>query len=74
MVSKISSDHPLQVAISGSLDACRSGFACVGGLVWRQRCRTSRAHGAQPSSDEGGGDLLGGLGGLLDKLQKGGEV
>jgi hypothetical protein len=28
--------------------------------------------GAQPSSDEGGGGLLGGLGGLLDKLQKDG--
>jgi hypothetical protein len=26
--------------------------------------------GVQPSSDEGGGNLLGGLGGLLDKLQK----
>ena len=28
--------------------------------------------GAQPTSDEGAGGLLGGLGGLLDKLQKGG--
>jgi uncharacterized protein YidB (DUF937 family) len=28
--------------------------------------------GSQPSSDEGAGGLLGGLGGLLDKLQKGG--
>jgi uncharacterized protein YidB (DUF937 family) len=28
--------------------------------------------GAQPTSDEGSGGLLGGLGGLLDKLQKGG--
>jgi uncharacterized protein YidB (DUF937 family) len=28
--------------------------------------------GSQPSSDEGGGGLLGGLGGLLEKLQKGG--
>ena len=28
--------------------------------------------GSQPTSDEGGGGLLGGLGGLLDKLQKGG--
>ena len=27
---------------------------------------------AQPTSDEGAGGLLGGLGGLLDKLQKGG--
>src|SRR5262245_8045597 len=31
----------------------------------------SAAKDAQPTSDEGGG-LLGGLGGLLDKLQKGG--
>ena len=28
--------------------------------------------GSQPTSDEGGGGLLGGLGGLLDKLQKSG--
>ena len=28
--------------------------------------------GAQPSSDQGAGGLLGGLGGLLDKLQNGG--
>jgi uncharacterized protein YidB (DUF937 family) len=28
--------------------------------------------GSQPASDEGAGGLLGGLGGLLDKLQKGG--
>ena len=28
--------------------------------------------GSQPTSDEGAGGLLGGLGGLLDKLQKGG--
>jgi uncharacterized protein YidB (DUF937 family) len=28
--------------------------------------------GSQPKSDEGPGGLLGGLGGLLDKLQKGG--
>src|SRR5271166_5318772 len=28
--------------------------------------------GSQPTSGEGGGGLLGGLGGLLDKLQKGG--
>ena len=28
--------------------------------------------GAQPTSDQGAGGLLGGLGGLVDKLQKGG--
>jgi uncharacterized protein YidB (DUF937 family) len=28
--------------------------------------------GSQPTSDEGAGGMLGGLGGLLDKLQKGG--
>jgi uncharacterized protein YidB (DUF937 family) len=32
----------------------------------------SAAKDAQPTSDEGAGGLLGGLGGLLDKLQKGG--
>jgi uncharacterized protein YidB (DUF937 family) len=31
-----------------------------------------RLTGSQPTSDEGAGGLLGGLGGLLDKLQKGG--
>jgi len=33
---------------------------------------TSTSAGSQPTSDEGAGGLLGGLGGLLDKLQKGG--
>ena len=33
---------------------------------------TSAATTTQPTSDEGAGGLLGGLGGLLDKLQKGG--
>jgi uncharacterized protein YidB (DUF937 family) len=32
----------------------------------------SPAKGAQPTPDEGTGGLLGGLGGLFDKLQKGG--
>ena len=32
----------------------------------------SASTGSQPTSDEGAGGLLGGLGGLLDKLQKGG--
>ena len=31
-----------------------------------------RGRASQPTTDEGGGGLLGGLGGLLDKLQKGG--
>ncbi len=34
--------------------------------------RPSAGTGAQPTSDQGAGGLLGGLGGLLDKLQKGG--
>ena len=33
---------------------------------------SSAAKGSQPTPDEGAGGLLGGLGGLLDKLQKGG--
>jgi uncharacterized protein YidB (DUF937 family) len=33
---------------------------------------TGTAAGSQPTSDEGSGGLLGGLGGLLDRLQKGG--
>jgi hypothetical protein len=31
---------------------------------------SSATTGSQPTSDEGAGGLLGGLGGLLDKLQK----
>ena len=34
--------------------------------------RPAATTGSQPTSDEGAGGLLGGLGGLLDKLQKGG--
>ena len=33
---------------------------------------TSTSAGSQPTSDQGAGGLLGGLGGLLDKLQKSG--
>jgi uncharacterized protein YidB (DUF937 family) len=33
---------------------------------------SSATKGSQPTPDEGAGGLLGGLGGLLDKLQKGG--
>jgi len=33
---------------------------------------TAANAGSQPKSDEGSGGLLGGLGGLLDRLQKGG--
>ena len=33
---------------------------------------TSKTTGSQPTPDEGAGGLLGGLGGLLDKLQTGG--
>jgi uncharacterized protein YidB (DUF937 family) len=33
---------------------------------------TSPSAGSQPTSDEGAGGLLGGLGGLLDKLQRSG--
>ena len=33
---------------------------------------TAASSGAQPTSSEGAGGLLGGLGGLLNKLQKGG--
>jgi uncharacterized protein YidB (DUF937 family) len=38
----------------------------------RAEITTLHAPGAQPSSDQGAGGLLGGLGGLLDKLQNGG--
>src|SRR6202040_541055 len=43
-----------------------------GALFGRRRCRTSREHRGATVVRRGGGGLLGGLGGLLDKLQKGG--
>jgi uncharacterized protein YidB (DUF937 family) len=54
---------PLMLALLALL---ASGALFGGGGAGRPASR------AQPSSDEGGGGLLGGLGGLLDKLQKGG--
>jgi uncharacterized protein YidB (DUF937 family) len=49
----------LALLASGAL--FRGGGAAPGG-----------SQGSQPTSDEGAGGLLGGLGGLLEKLQKGG--
>lgn len=43
-----------------------------GALFGGSGARGSASTGAQPESGEGAGGLLGGLGGLLDKLQKGG--
>ena len=43
-----------------------------GALFGGGGARVAASKGSQPSSDEGAGGLLGGLGGLLDKLQKGG--
>ena len=43
-----------------------------GALFGGGRAGRSASTGAQPTSNEGAGGLLGGLGGLLDKLQKGG--
>src|SRR5262249_57474420 len=49
----------------------RAGVGC-GGLCGGSGKGGSATHGAQPTPDAGAGGLLGGLGGLLDKLQKGG--
>ena len=42
------------------------------GALSGKREAASPGTGAQPTSDQGAGGLLGGLGGLLEKLQKGG--
>ena len=43
-----------------------------GALFGKGDAEPSARQGTQPTSDEGAGGLLSGLGGLLDKLQKGG--
>ena len=43
-----------------------------GALFGKRDAASPAGTGAQPSSDQGAGGLLGGLGGLLDKLQNGG--
>ena len=43
-----------------------------GALFGRGSKEGSATKGSQPTSDEGAGGLLAGLGGLVDKLQKGG--
>ena len=43
-----------------------------GALFGTGDAEPSARQGTQPTSDEGAGGLLGGLGGLLDQLQKGG--
>jgi len=55
---------PLMLALLGLL---ASGVLFKGGGA-----ASPASRGSQPASDEGAGGLLGGLGGLLDKLQKGG--
>jgi uncharacterized protein YidB (DUF937 family) len=42
------------------------------GALFKGGAGPAASQGAQPTSGEGAGGLLGGLGGLLDKLQKGG--
>jgi uncharacterized protein YidB (DUF937 family) len=56
---------PLMLALLGLL---ASGALFKGG----GSAAPSGSRGSQPTSDEGVGGLLGGLGGLLDKLQTGG--
>src|SRR3984893_17793039 len=43
-----------------------------GALSGKRDAASPAGTGAQPTSDQGAGGLLGGLGGLLEKLQKGG--
>jgi uncharacterized protein YidB (DUF937 family) len=55
---------PLMIALGALL---ASGVLFGGG-----RAEQPATTGSQPTSNEGGGGLLGGLGGLLNKLQQGG--
>jgi uncharacterized protein YidB (DUF937 family) len=49
------------------------GALLASGVLFRQSAGQTASAGSQPtSSDEGAGGLLGGLGGLLNKLQQGG--
>src|SRR5262249_45986899 len=48
------------------------GLLASGALFGKSDAGQPASKGAQSTSDEGAGGLLGGLGGLLDKLQKGG--
>ena len=56
--------NPLMIALGVLL---ASGVLFGGG-----RAEQPATTGSQPTSNEGGGGLLGGLGGLLNKLQQGG--
>jgi uncharacterized protein YidB (DUF937 family) len=47
------------------------GALLASGVLFRQSAGQTSA-GSQPTSDEGAGGVLGGLGGLLNKLQQGG--
>jgi uncharacterized protein YidB (DUF937 family) len=55
---------PLMIALGALLAS--------GVLFGRSGAGQSATTGSQPTSNEGAGGLLGGLGGLLDKLQQGG--
>jgi uncharacterized protein YidB (DUF937 family) len=55
---------PLMIALGALLAS--------GMLFGRSGAGQSATTGSQPTSNEGAGGLLGGLGGLLDKLQQGG--
>ena len=54
---------PIMLALLGLL---------ASGALFRGGAAPTASKGSQPPSDEGAGGLLSGLGGLLDKLQKGG--
>lgn len=48
------------------------GLLASGALFGGGGAQAPAGQGSRPTADDGGGGLLGGLGGLLDKLQKGG--
>ena len=59
--------------MSKPLIACSYGPIGLGRSISKRRCaQLPRPHNRSPTPHEGAGGILGGLGGLLDKLQKGG--
>ena len=48
------------------------GALLASGVLFRQSAGQTASADSQPTSDEGAGGVLGGLGGLLNKLQQGG--
>jgi uncharacterized protein YidB (DUF937 family) len=71
-----SSENVIQKAVPGGIGKplmlALLALLASGALFGRGSKEASATKGSQAAPDEGAGGLLGGLGGLVDKLQKGG--